>query len=198
MTASLRGLATRQRILRSAVLRFADQGYRQTSVAQVARDTGLTPPAVHAHFGSKEALFQAAFDEDVANLLAVMRHRLAHGWIAGGPGNPTATLIPELLAAMEDHPLVRRVFRGLEPDRTRELLDTPAVHATRDQLVATVRSGQSAGFVRADIDAVHLAGAIETIVLALLLAAVQGGIVADEPRRAAVQSVVLQGLMAQR
>jgi AcrR family transcriptional regulator len=195
MTASLRGLATRQRILGCAVRRFADQGYRQTSVAQVARDAGLTPPAVHAHFGSKEALFQAAFDEDVANLLAVMQHRLAYSTLTGAPGNPTATLIPELLAAMDDHPLVLRVFRGLEPDRTPELLNTPAVHATREQLVATVRSGQSAGFVRSDIDAVHLAGAVETIVLALLLAAVQGGIIADEPRRAALHAVVLRGLL---
>ena len=44
MTASLRGLATRQRILRCAVLRFADQGYRQTSVAQVAQQQQQIQP----------------------------------------------------------------------------------------------------------------------------------------------------------
>jgi AcrR family transcriptional regulator len=197
MTASLRGLATRRRILDCAVGRFADQGFRQTSVAQVARDAGLTPPAVHAHFGSKEALFQAAFDEDVASLLSVIQTRLEIGALAGLAGvtpGRSLTLIPELVAAIEDHALVRRVFQGLEPDRTADLLNAPAVLATRQRLVATVRLGQTAGAVRADLEPVALAGALETLVLALLLGAVQIGVTEDGPRRAALAAIVIRGV----
>lgn len=195
----MKGLVTRRRILDCAVARFADEGFRQTLVAQVARDAGLTAPAVHAHFGSKEALFQAAFDEDVANLLAVLNHRLASGALAGGTANP-ADLIPQLLSAIEDHPLVRRVFRGLEPDRTADLRNAPAVLATREQLVATIRAGQAAGLVRTDLDAVALGGALETIVLALLLGAVQFGavhigMIGDEGRRSALHEIVLRGML---
>jgi AcrR family transcriptional regulator len=191
----VRGLATRRRILECAVLRFADQGYRQTSVAQVARDAGLTPPAVHAHFGSKEALFQAAFDEDVANMLAVIRDRLSHGTLAGKtPAEPN--FIPGLVAAIEHHPLVRRVFRGLEPDRTPELLHTPAVVALRAEVVATVRAGQDRGVLRRDLDATALAGALESLVLALVLGAVQTGRIADDVSRAGLLAIVAQGVAA--
>lgn len=193
----MRGVATRRRILDCAVTRFADQGFRQTSVAQVARDAGLTPPAVHAHFGSKEALFQAAFDLDVANLLDVIRARLDAGALAGAVDLSThrPNLIPDLVAAIEHHPLVRRVFQGLEPDRTPDLLRSPAVVAVREQMFATVRTGQAHGVLRTDLDAVALAGAIETLVLALLLAAVQIG-VADDPRRLALLAIVSRGLRA--
>jgi AcrR family transcriptional regulator len=197
VTASVRGVATRRRILESAVTRFADQGFRQTSVAQVARDAGLTPPAVHAHFGSKEALFQAAFDLDVTKMLEVIQARLARGALTGAVDlSPHGlTLIPELVAAIEDHPLVRRVFQGLEPDRTPDLLRSPAVVAVREQMISAVRTGQSLGVLRADLDAVALGGAIETLVLSLLLAAVQIG-TADDGRRSALLAIVNRGLRA--
>jgi AcrR family transcriptional regulator len=195
VTASVRGVATRRRILECAVARFADQGFRQTSVAQVARDAGLTPPAVHAHFGSKEALFRAAFDLDVANMLDVIRARLASGALTGAVDISTRglTLIPDLVAAIEDHPLVRRVFQGLEPDRTPDLLRSPAVVAVREEMISAVRTGQARRILRSDLDAVALAGAIETLVLALLLAAVQTG-VTDDARRSALLAIVTRGL----
>jgi AcrR family transcriptional regulator len=64
-TSSAKGLATRDRILSAAIGRFAAEGFQSTSVTQIARDAGLKPPAVHAHFRTKDELFTAAFERDV-------------------------------------------------------------------------------------------------------------------------------------
>lgn len=187
-----KGLATRQRVLRMAVVRFADQGFRQTSVAQIARDAGVSAPAVHGYFGSKEDLFRAAFAHDVDDFLQVFRARLAGGQLLGSG----ATLLPALLAEVQNHPLVRRVMQGREPERTVELLELPAVASTRADLVTAVAAAQTAGLLRDDFPAVALAGALETLILALLLGAVQVGMIGDEHRRAALAAIVFKGLMA--
>lgn len=187
---SAKGAATRQRILDCAIVRFADYGFRQTSVAQVARDAGVTPPAVHAYFGDKEALFNAAVEQDVASLLDVVRQRLADEPI---PGVGLA-LVPALLAALDPHPLARRIFSGHEPERTAELLQLPAVARTRAQAVAAITAAQQAGLVRADLEPVALTGALETLLLALMLGAVQIGMIGDDERRAAIVALLAQGI----
>ena len=43
-----KGERTRRRLLELAVRRFADEGYRATSVSAIARDAGITQAAVYA------------------------------------------------------------------------------------------------------------------------------------------------------
>lgn len=179
-----KGAATRQRILECAILRFAADGFRQASVAGVARDAGITAPAVHAYFGTKEALFNAAFEQDVAGLLEIVKARL------GDAGE----LMPELLAAVDEHPLARRIFQGREADRTAELLALPSVVRTRAELVAMVTAGQQARVLRGDLAPEALAGALETLVLALLLGAVQVGMIGGDERRSAIRDVIVRGV----
>src|ERR1700733_15203403 len=64
-----KGDRTRQALLRAAVVRFAREGYRGTSVADLCRDAGLSTTASYPYFANKEALFVAAVDEDVAGLI---------------------------------------------------------------------------------------------------------------------------------
>ena len=64
-----KGDRTRQALLEAAVVRFAREGYRGTSVADVCRDAGLSTTASYPYFANKEALFVAAVDEDVAGLI---------------------------------------------------------------------------------------------------------------------------------
>src|SRR5579863_4636128 len=68
--AATKGDRTRQALLDAAVVRFAREGYRGTSVADVCRDAGLSTTASYPYFANKEALFIAAVDEDVAGLIA--------------------------------------------------------------------------------------------------------------------------------
>jgi len=48
---------TRERILASARRLFAEHGYQGTSIRMVARDCGLTDPAVYYHFRTKADIF---------------------------------------------------------------------------------------------------------------------------------------------
>jgi AcrR family transcriptional regulator len=50
---------TRRRLVEAGARRFAAQGYPDTSLAEVARDAGITAPSLLYHFSSKEALFNA-------------------------------------------------------------------------------------------------------------------------------------------
>src|SRR5260370_42443038 len=61
-----KGERTRRALLDAAIARFGRDGYRGTSVAEIARDARLSGTAAYAYFPSKEALFVAAVDEDAA------------------------------------------------------------------------------------------------------------------------------------
>src|SRR5260370_10446685 len=61
-----KGERTRRALLDAAIARFGRDGYRRTSVAEIARDARLSGTAAYAYFPSKEALFVAAVGEDAA------------------------------------------------------------------------------------------------------------------------------------
>src|ERR1700730_3921626 len=54
--------ATREAILRAAVIAFSRSGYDAAGVREIARDAGVTAMLVHRYFGSKEGLFSAAVE----------------------------------------------------------------------------------------------------------------------------------------
>ena len=62
---------TVQRILDAAEVLFAQKGFAETSLRAITSRAGVNLAAVNYHFGSKEALIQAVFDEQeaVARLL---------------------------------------------------------------------------------------------------------------------------------
>lgn len=51
---------TKEKLLRSAARLFARYGYAGVSIAEIARDLGLTKQALLHHFGNKDALYGAA------------------------------------------------------------------------------------------------------------------------------------------
>ena len=50
---------SRERLLDSAFALFATQGAAATTLAQIARDAGVTPAMAHYHFGNREGLLDA-------------------------------------------------------------------------------------------------------------------------------------------
>src|SRR5437763_17056148 len=74
-----KGERTRRRLLDIAVQRFAADGFRRTSVSDIAREAGLTPAAAYAYFAGKEGLFQAAVDADAGALTEAARSAAAEG-----------------------------------------------------------------------------------------------------------------------
>jgi AcrR family transcriptional regulator len=167
-----KGERTRQALLDAAIARFGRDGYRGTSVAEIARDARLSGTAAYVYFPNKEALFIAAVDEDAAAVveegMASLRDDLdLEHW--------RRTLIFTLLAAVDRHPLARRVLTGLEPEFTVRLLAIPALEQLRKECGDRIRAQQLAGQVRADIDPRQIANGLVTIVLSLLMSLLQTG-----------------------
>jgi AcrR family transcriptional regulator len=52
----------KEAILRTATIMFAEKGYRDTSVGDIARVVGSAEATIFHHFKSKEGLFLACFD----------------------------------------------------------------------------------------------------------------------------------------
>jgi AcrR family transcriptional regulator len=167
-----KGEQTRKAILEAAIARFGREGYRATSVADIARDAGVGGTVAYAYFPSKEALFLAAVDHDAAG---VIEEGLVHLLEDAAVDDWRQTLIFTLVAAVERHPLARRLLAGLEPEVTERVLEIPALTELRKACAERLRTEQAAGTVRADIDPVPLANGVVTIILSLLMSVVQLG-----------------------
>lgn len=182
-----KGVQTRSAILAAAIERFGRDGYRATSVADIAREAGVSGTATYAYFPNKEALFLAAVDEDAAGTISEGLSHLVHDgatvddWRQG--------LLFVLLDALERHPLARRLLAGLEPEVTVRVLDIPALEEMRKAVAERLRADQVTGRVRPDIDPPVVADGIVAIVLSLLMSVVQLGPEAATPYANAVTAV---------
>jgi len=181
-----KGVRTRQAILDAAIVRFGREGFRATSVADIARDAAIGGTVAYAYFADKEALFLAALDEDAA---AVIHEGLSS--VFDDPDVPDwrETLLFTLVGAVEHHPLARRLLAGLEPEVTDRVLEIPALTELRQACADRLRSEQRAGTVRADIDPVAIGNGIVAIMLSLLMSVVQLGPEAAGPYRRDVAAV---------
>jgi AcrR family transcriptional regulator len=167
-----RGERTRRAILEAAIARFGREGYRATSVADIARDAGVGGTVAYAYFPNKEALFLAAIDEDAAaviheGLSSVIEWPDIEDW--------RQTLIFTLVGAVESHPLARRVLAGLEPEVTERVLEIPALTELRKVITEHIRAEQLDGTVRSDVDPAVMGNGIVSIMLSLLMSIVQVG-----------------------
>jgi AcrR family transcriptional regulator len=167
-----KGQQTRQAILEAAIERFGRDGYRATSVADIARDASVGGTVAYAYFADKEALFLAAIDEDAA---AVIREGLSSVFDSAGRPDWRQTLLFTLVAAVERHPLAQRLLAGLEPEVTVRVLEIPALNELRKACAERLAAEQLAGTVRHDIDAAIIGNGIVAIMLSLLMSVVQLG-----------------------
>lgn len=175
--APTKGEQTRRAILDAAIARFGREGYRSTSVADIARDASVGGTVAYAYFPSKESLFFAAVDEDAAG---VIHEGLARAFAETNVPQWWQTLIGTLVGALERHPLARRLLAGLEPDVTSRVLEMPALAELRKACAEQLRTEQLEGSVRSDIEPVTMANGIVAIMLSLLMAVVQVGAAATD------------------
>lgn len=167
-----KGEQTRQAVLRAAIQRFGRDGYRATSVADIARDAGVGGSVPYTYFADKADLFTAALDEDTAG---VMLEGLAH--VTDDPDDTAwrAQLVFTLVEATDAHPLARRVLSGLEPEVTNRVVDLPALAELSKAVGERLREGQLRGDVRRDIDPVSVGGGAVAIIVSLMMSVLQLG-----------------------
>src|SRR3954469_3580573 len=190
-----KGVQTRRAILEAAIVRFGRDGFRSTSVADIARDAGVGGTVAYAYFPNKEALFLAALDEDAAHVIhegvtTVLEQPGRQDW--------RQLLLFTLVGAVDRHPLARRLLAGLEPDVTDRVLEIPALTELRKACAERLRAEQLAGTVRADIDPTAIGSGIVAIMLSLLMSVVQLGPGAAAPYSLDVAAVFEAALDAPR
>lgn len=171
-TPETKGTQTRRAILQAAIIRFGRDGFRATSVADIARDAAVGGTVAYAYFPNKEALFLAAVDEDAAGVI--------EEGLATVLGEPDVrrwhdTLIFTLVDAVEHHPLARRLLAGLEPEVTVRVLEIPALNELRKACTEMLRNGQAGGTVRVDIDPAAVGNGVIALMLAVLMSVTQIG-----------------------
>src|SRR5438105_11686775 len=76
--ATFRGTSKRERILRAAVDVFAEFGYFNAKVSQIAKAAGVADGTIYLYFDGKEDLLVTIFREHTRNYLQSLERELAH------------------------------------------------------------------------------------------------------------------------
>ena len=154
-----KGEDRRQRILAVAERLLARKGWRATSLAQIAKEAGVTPSGLLHHFESKEQLLNAVLDARDAD-------DFAHSeWQT----NDIVTAIESVARRFERAPELVGTYTVLFVENIPQ--DAPLhdrllkrYRGAVDIIADIIRRGQSAGRYRADLDA----GAKATEILAFV------------------------------
>ena len=157
-----KGAQTSRAILDAAIARFGRDGYRATSVADIARDAGVGGTVTYAYFPNKEALFLAAVDADAAGVIGEGLSSI----LAADRTEDGATLVDWRQTL---------TFTMLEPEVTARVLEIPALAELRVACAERLRAHQASGRVRADLDPDTIANGLIAIILSLLMSMVQLG-----------------------
>jgi AcrR family transcriptional regulator len=104
---------TFERLLASARELFTTEGFRRTSLDDVAAAGGVTKGSVYHHFSSKTELFEAVFEDEARRLCERVAEVIAR---KRDPWQAAFTGVDEFLAASQE-PAVQRIM----------LLDAPSV-----------------------------------------------------------------------
>jgi AcrR family transcriptional regulator len=118
---------TRQELVDAAVTEFGRHGYQGGRVERIAAAAGVTTGALYAHFGSKEDLFLAVYEEavgrtvDEASILTYQRAgsepvdiaEAAEAWLAWHTADPRwIRLTAELVLSVADLPVLQPDVAG--------------------------------------------------------------------------------------
>jgi AcrR family transcriptional regulator len=181
------------RLLEAAARCFAKQGFRGTTVDDIAAEAGMSRPLLYKHYDGKDALIDAVLD-DLLSEWEAQAGELAE--------YPCAT--DALQAKLErsvrfamDRPLLQAIFQQ-DP---RVLMSGHAElfarsnEASRAQIERIVRQGQSTGEFAADLDPSSVTELVELVTLAMSERALgRSGAAVDEKFLTESVKVLLRGL----
>ncbi len=121
-----RSAATTRRLLDTARMLFARDGYDRVSIDLIVAEAGLTKGAFYHHFASKQAVFERVLDEAQAGIAA--RQAEGPGPAPGTPATRSLSLGAVGYLRLANDPSVRRILlddgpRVLGWERWREIDD---------------------------------------------------------------------------
>lgn len=163
----------RSAILDGAVRVFADKGFFNATVAEIARAAGVADGTIYLYFKSKDELLLSIFDEKMAELCDAARAAIA--------GAPTAAEALRRVArlhldSVERNPAVARVLivELRQSSSFVQKAEKPSLTAYLALLAEVVSAGQRSGEFRTDVHPAAfkraLFGALDEIALGWLVA----------------------------
>jgi Transcriptional regulator len=139
-------------ILRAAIRVFANNGYFNSKVADIAREAGVADGTVYLYFKSKEEILHSIFDRSVDEAVAEARKQLTAISDARDKLRQIALLHLERLGADRDLAVVFQVeLRG--STKFMEEFSAAGFAEYLALLRAIFEEGQRAGVFRADLNA---------------------------------------------
>ncbi len=150
-------LSSHDRILLAAKRLFAEHGYENTSTVAIARDAGTSESQLMKHFGSKQGLLVAIFDDGWTGMNERIQ-MIPHG----SPANRLLSVLEAITIELENDPELK-ILSALESRRVRKdsnvVLMSRGARQFRDILDRILEDMRNEGQIRSDIslDAVRAA-----------------------------------------
>jgi TetR/AcrR family fatty acid metabolism transcriptional regulator len=163
----------RDRIMNSAITSFAQHGYHQATIADVAREAGVAAGTIYLYFKNKDDLLISIFEEKVQRFITEFHRQLSQEESAE---IKLRKLVHLHLFEMQDHPDLAAVFQ-LELRQSRHFMSAypkADLKGYFDLIGKIIEEGQQQGLFRKDLylSAVKKAffGAMDETVTSWLLA----------------------------
>lgn len=140
--------ARRAQLIRCTIDAVAEVGYRNASLAEIARRAGITKGAIFYHFANRDELFDAVFQYVLANGSA---HILPRVQAATSPRGELRAYVEAFVESLAIDPKAVQVLFTIageltdEEGRPRYLHDTALQEAALAALVDILHRGQEAG-----------------------------------------------------
>ena len=157
----------REAILRSAIKVFAQKGYFNSKVADIAKAAGIADGTVYLYFKSKDEILHSIFDRAMEEFIAEGKREIAEIETADGRLRRIAQLHLEKLGADRDLAIVFQVeLRG--STKFMEEFSGGGFAEYLDIIRRTIADGQKSGIFRADLKPITAAkilyGALDEMV----------------------------------
>lgn len=152
---------TRRAILDAAEMVFAANGYAGAASSEIAETAGVTKSLIHHHYGSKSRLWAAVSERCAAQYVDVQQGMMDRPW--GSVEECRAAIRGSLGSLFEYLQSNPRVVRFLSWEQLQGSADQRAT-ALADQTVTLLRAAQEAGYIRRDVDAVHVMVAFYAVI----------------------------------
>jgi len=187
----------REAILRAGVKVFAEKGYFNSKVADVARVAGIADGTVYLYFKSKDEILHSIFDQAMEKFISEGRSELAK---IGSPVDRLKKVAELHLKRLGDDRDLAIVFQVELRGSTKfmEEFSAAGFHEYLEVIRKTIEEGQKAGIFRNDIKPIVCAkvlyGALDEMVTNWILSKRSYPL---EPMADEVLKIFLKGVSAQ-
>lgn len=157
----------RERILNVAIKEFADNGFENTSIQQIAKKAGISVGSIYKYFENKETMFSMVVHEGMSSLEELLMS------LADSSEDilvKAETIIRELLKYSRKNPELIKLYCQLTTSDNSEFLNgiSQRIEAVSASIyTVTISKAQETGDVRDDINPAFFAFLLDNIFMML-------------------------------